>query len=150
MLRSILTAVLLAGLAMALSPTSAAHSLGAPQQSPLSVVDGQLGSCYAEFHVTDAAGKPQYNVPVHVLIRYGFMGKRKTDLQVGTNSDGKARVAGLPDKVRAPLHFEVGTGEAMQVVEHDPAANCHANFDVTAKPGPAGETPALQGATPPR
>jgi hypothetical protein len=108
----------------------------AAQQSadvPLSVVDGQLGPCFAEFHVTDAAGKPQYNMPIHVLIRYGFLGKRKMDLEVGTNSDGKARVAGLPEQVRSPLHFEVGRGDAKQVVEHDPATNCHAYFDETTK-----------------
>jgi hypothetical protein len=111
---------------------------------PLSVVDGQLGPCFAEFHVTDTAGKPQYNVPVRVLIRYGFLGKRKMDLEVGTNSNGKARVAGLPEQVRSPLHFEIGrpdavqgtssengTPAAVQVVEHDPATNCHAYFDVT-------------------
>jgi hypothetical protein len=100
---------------------------------PLSVVDGQLGPCFSEFHVQDAAGKPQYNMPIHVLIRYGFLGKRKMDLEVGTNSEGKARVAGLPEEVRSPLHFEVGQGNAVQIVDHDPATNCHAFFDVTMK-----------------
>ena len=59
-------------------------------------VDGGVGSCRADFTVKDGAAKPIYNAQIEVLLRYGFMNMRKTDLQVGTDSDGKARFTGLP------------------------------------------------------
>jgi hypothetical protein len=96
-------------------------------------VNAELGPCWADFHVTDAAGKPVYNAKVHVLVRYGFMSKRKTELEVGTNSDGNARIAGLPQQVKKPLTFDVRFGDKRQTRTGDPAANCHANFPVELK-----------------
>jgi hypothetical protein len=96
-------------------------------------VDGGLGSCRADFTVKDGAGKPLYNAKVHTLIKYGFWSKRKTDLEVGTNSDGKANVTGLPNMPRKPIEFTIKSGTVETTVTDDPSNNCNATFDVTLK-----------------
>ena len=94
------------------------------------VVDGGLGSCRADFTVKDGAGKPIYDAKVHVTIRYGFLSKRKTELEVGTNSDGKARVTGLPNYSKKPLEFSIKSGTVSTTVTDDPSDTCNATFDV--------------------
>src|SRR5215470_14904608 len=103
-------------------------SAQAPQ---IPVVDGALGSCRADFTVKDGSDKPVYNAKIHVLIRYGFFSKRKTDLEVGTNSDGKASVTGLPNMPKRPLEFSIKSGTVEKTVTDDPSDNCNAKFDVT-------------------
>src|SRR6266446_9436812 len=94
------------------------------------VVDGALGSCRADFTVKDEAGKPIYNAKIHITLKYGFLNKRKTELEVGTNSDGKARVTGLPNLPKRPLEFEIKSGDLSATVTDDPSANCNAVFNV--------------------
>jgi hypothetical protein len=105
----------------------------AAQAPQIPVVDGGLGSCRADFTVKDGSGKPIYNAKVHVLIKYGFWSKRKTELEVGTNSDGKASVTGLPNSPRNPLEFSIKSGTVESTVSDDPSNNCNATFDVTLK-----------------
>jgi hypothetical protein len=95
------------------------------------VVDGGLGSCRADFTVKDDSGKPIYNAKVSVTIKYGFLNKRKAELEVGTNSDGKASVTGLPNLPKRPLEFSIKSGTAEKTVTDDPSENCNAKFDVT-------------------
>ena len=95
------------------------------------VVDGGLGSCRADFTVKDGAGKPIYDAKIHVIIKYGFLSKRKTELEVGTNSDGKASVTGLPNLPKRPLEFTVKSGTVEKTITDDPSNNCNATFDVT-------------------
>jgi len=106
--------------------------LGLPtaKAAEVPVIKGELGPCTADFTVTDSANKPLYNAKIHVTVRYGFLSKRKTDLEVGTNNDGKARVEGLPDKVKKPLEFQVRHEQLLKSLLHDPATECHANFTV--------------------
>ena len=106
-------------------------SLLAAQSPQIPVVDGALGSCRADFTVKDGSDKPIYNAKIHVLIKYGFFSKRKTDLEVGTNSDGKASVTGLPNMPKKPLEFSVKSGTVEKTVTDDPSENCNAKFDVT-------------------
>ncbi len=80
--------------------------------------------------VTDSASKPLFDAKIHVTIVYGFMNKRKSDLEVGTDSDGKARIEGLPERVRKILEFKIRHGEKTKSVMHDPANECHATFTV--------------------
>ena len=94
------------------------------------VVKGDLGPCSADFTVTDGASKPLYDARIHVTIVYGFMNKRKSDLEIGTDSDGKARIEGLPGKVKKILEFKIRHGEKTKSVMHDPANECHATFAV--------------------
>lgn len=94
-------------------------------------VSADLGPCTADFKVTDGARKPLYNAKVSATVKYGFLGLRKISLEVGTNSDGKARVEGLPSKVRKePLGFVVSSGDQVKTVEHYPAVNCNARYEV--------------------
>jgi hypothetical protein len=111
---------------------SAAHGrLFAAGPVEVPVINGNLGPCTADFTVTDASNKPVYDAKIQVTILYGFMNKRRSDLEIGTNSDGKARFEGLPDKLKKPpLEFKVRSGEQSKSVTHDPAVECHANFTV--------------------
>jgi hypothetical protein len=94
-------------------------------------INGNLGPCTADFTVTDSSNKPIYNAKIHVTILYGFMNKRKSDLEIGTDSDGKARFEGLPDKLKKPpLEFTVRSGDLSKTVRHDPAVDCHPSFTV--------------------
>ena len=105
--------------------------LVAAQSPQIPVVDGGLGSCRADFTVKDGSDKPIYNAKIHVLIKYGFFSKRKTELEVGTNSDGKARVTGLPNMPKKPLEFTIKSGTVSKNISDDPSDNCNANFGVT-------------------
>jgi hypothetical protein len=91
-----------------------------------------MGPCTADFTVVDASNKPIYDAKIHVKVKYGFMSKHDTDLEVGTNSDGKARMEGLPDKLKKPpMEFTIQHGDATKSVTQNPAANCHPTFAVT-------------------
>lgn len=66
----------------------------------LAIISGRLGACSADFTVKDSDGKPVYAAIIHVRIRYSFLSLKRMDLEIGTNSDGKARVEGLPSRAR--------------------------------------------------
>ena len=102
-------------------------------QEPPSV-SADAGPCWADFKVTDTADKPVYNAKIKVLVRHGFGGMRKTQVEVGTDAEGRARVSGLPEKSKKALVFEVSYGELQAKLEHNPMANCHAVFPVQLKP----------------
>src|SRR5207244_10033637 len=90
------------------------------------------GSCSADFTVKDADGKPVYAAMVHVKVRYGFAGVKRADLEVGTSSEGKARIEGLPDKARL-MTYDIKKDDRKVEVTQDVADMCHATFDVTVK-----------------
>jgi hypothetical protein len=94
------------------------------------VVDAGLGSCRADFTVKDGSGKPIFNAKVSLTIKYGFWNKRNTQVEVGTNSEGKARVIGLPNLPKRPLEFSIKSGTESTTVTDDPSTNCNATFDV--------------------
>lgn len=99
-------------------------------QPEIPVVDGHLGSCSRDFTVRDQNHKPIYNARISVLIRYGALGVRKMSLEVGTNSDGKARVAGLPEKTKKPLEFKIGSGQLSKELTVDTTTACKESTDV--------------------
>ena len=95
-------------------------------------ISGGLGPCTADFTIVDASNKPVFDAKIHTVVKYGFMSKRDTDLEVGTNSDGKARIEGLPEKLKKPpMEFTIRSGGGTKSVTNDPAANCHPTFTVT-------------------
>ena len=102
-------------------------------QQEIPHIEADIGTCRALFTVRDGSQKPIYNAKVDVTIHYGFLNKRKLDLQVATNSDGKARVNGLPNFTKKPLDFVVHSGTVSTTVTDDPTATCDAKFDVTLK-----------------
>src|SRR5712692_4341630 len=95
------------------------------------VVDGKVGSCKADFTVKDEAGKPIYNATIKVTLRYGIFNKRKMDLEIGTNSDGKAGMIGLPDSPKKPLEFQITSGTLSKAVTDDTSTSCTAVYEVT-------------------
>ena len=99
--------------------------------SEIPVVDAGLGSCRADFLVKDGSDKPLFNAKITLMIKYGFLSKRKSQVEVGTNSDGKARVTGLPNLPKKPLDFSIKSGEVSTTVTDDPSTNCNATFNVT-------------------
>jgi hypothetical protein len=105
--------------------------LRAAQSPDIPSADGGLGSCRADFTVKDGSNKPIYDAKIHVTIKYGFLSKRKTELEVGTNSDGKASFTGLPDLPKKPLDFSIKSGTVSKTITDDPSENCHAKFEVT-------------------
>ena len=105
-----------------------ATCLSAQQKPEVPKVDAGAGACWVDFSVS-YDHKPVYNAKVHAQVRYGVF--HKTDVEVGTNYEGKARISGLPEKVRKPpLTFEVSRGNQFTAITHDPATNCHASYEV--------------------
>jgi hypothetical protein len=104
-----------------------------PAETPkpdLAVISARLGSCSADFTVKDADGKPVYAAIVHVRIRYGFMSVKRMDLEVGTNSDGQARLEGLPAKAK-PLIYDISKAEKKATAEQDLSTNCGGTYEVS-------------------
>lgn len=100
-------------------------------QSKVATVDAGLGSCKASFTVKDGTGKPIYNSKISVLIKYGFMNLRQTDLEAYTNEEGEARFTGLPNFPKKPLLFNISSGTVSKTITDDPNSVCNGVFDVT-------------------
>ena len=115
--------------APATAPAAAAPAQAAPE---LPVLDARLGGCTADFTVKNADGAPIYLALIHVRVRYGALGIKRMDLEVGTNSDGKARVKGLPDKARL-MTWDITKDDKKTVVDQDVEKTCQGKFDVTLK-----------------
>jgi len=131
----------LAGFLVVLFLFSARSAFPAPQtanSADIPVVKGGAGSCSADFVVSDASGKGIYNAKVSILIKYGFMGLHRLDLTVGTNFEGKARIEGLPERIKSPAEFKVSQGDQSKTLPYDPDANCHPKHEITlgGRPGP--------------
>jgi hypothetical protein len=98
----------------------------------LPILKAGLGPCAADFTVKDMDGKPLYLAMIHVRVRYGVMSVKRMDLEVGTNSEGQARIEGLPSKAK-PLLYEIRLDTKRSTAEQDVASRCQATFDVTLK-----------------
>lgn len=120
-----LITIALAALALAQQPSDA-------QKPEVAVLKAGLGPCAADFTVKDADGSSVYGAIIHVRVRYGFMSLKRADLEVGTNSEGRARIEGLPDKAK-PLAYEVAKDTRRITVEQNVASTCQGTFDVTLK-----------------
>jgi len=107
-----------------------ADSKAAAAAKTVPIIDGESGPCSADFTVTDAAGSPVYDAKIRVHVDYGFMGVRKLDLEVGTNTDGKARFVGLPERTKHGLFFRASQGDREGSAFDDPANTCKAQFTV--------------------
>ena len=120
-------------LALAISLPALSQSTD-PKSPP--VIDGGIGSCSADFAVTDADGAPVYAAKIKVHIAYGFMYARKLDLEIGTNSDGKARFTGLPARTKRGLFFEATEGDRSGNAFVDPAVTCQSQFTIALRKKP--------------
>jgi len=111
-------------------PMLAAQSSSKIDPHTIPVIDGSIGPCSADFTVTDAGGIPVYDTKIRVHIAYGFMNTHKLDLEVGTNIDGKASVAGLPDRIKHGFYFHASQGDRSGEAFDDPANTCKAKFSI--------------------
>jgi hypothetical protein len=117
---------LVAALAAVLTLAQAAP----PQDVP--VLKANLGDCSADFDVRGADGQPIYNATIHVRVRYGFMSLKRSDLEIGSNADGKARIEGLPSKAK-PLAYDIRKDGASAAATQNVEDMCHAAFQVSLK-----------------
>jgi len=117
--------------ALALSLFFAGWMLAASQSAPIPQVNADIGPCTADFTVRQGVNQPLYNAQISVKIAYGFMGMKKMDLKIGTDSEGKARFVGLPEKVHnPPLDFVVQAKGLTKTVHYWPSAKCRAQYAV--------------------
>ena len=100
-------------------------------------ISGNLGGCSVDVRVIDSSGKPVYSAQVSVHIRYGFGGFHRLDLQIGTNTDGRARFVGLSERARMPLSFYADYHGRETVVPVDLRQNCHQKQDAAIPDKPA-------------
>jgi|SRR5579862_1950320 len=107
-----------------------------PDPHAVPVIDGGIGPCTADFTITDSEAKPVYAAKIKVHIAYGFGSFHKLDLEVSTNSDGKARFTGLPDRVKRGLYFEASEGDRTGEAFDDPSQTCKAQFPITLRKKP--------------
>lgn len=73
----------------------------------------------------DGKGEPVYAATIRVHIAHGFLGVRKTDLEVGTNVDGKANFVGLPEDLDKALYFRASKDGSKGTAFANPKKNCH-------------------------
>jgi hypothetical protein len=114
-------------------------TIGAIAQSPEkpATVDGGLGRCSLEVTVVGPDSKPVYAASVKVHVAYGFGGFHKLDLEVGTNSEGKAKFTGLPSRVRRPpLEFDATKDDLSGTLNYDPATQCVTMQKITLQKAP--------------
>lgn len=116
--------------AVALVFALGAQQPAAPQEVP--VLKASLGDCSADFSVRSADAQPVYNATIHVRVRYGFMSLKRSDLEIGTNADGKARIEGLPSKAK-PLTYDIRKDAAASTALQDVEQMCRASFEVLLK-----------------
>ena len=107
------------------------QTTAAPDPKAVPVIDGGIGPCSADLTITDASGAPVYAAKVSVHIAYGFMNVRKLDLELGTNTDGKARFTGLPSRIKHGIYFRASEGDRAGEAFDDPANTCQAKFTIT-------------------
>ncbi|MBZ5567217.1 MAG: hypothetical protein LAN64_05115 [Acidobacteriia bacterium] len=115
---------ILSGALLLVMVSSVAAAADVPQLS------ADIGPCWVEFTVSDAAKKPVYLAKIRTIIRYGFLSKRKTELELSTDADGKGKFTGLPQEVKKPIQFTVSYKGQSKTVTHDPGTNCHAAVEV--------------------
>lgn len=108
--------------------TTAAHTVP--------VIDGAIGTCTAAFTVSDENAAPIYDAKIKVHIAYGFMYARKLDLEVGTNTDGKARFVGLPARTKSGLNFQASKNDLKGTAFVDPNTTCESNLTITLQKKP--------------
>ncbi|MCL5005321.1 MAG: hypothetical protein M1404_02205 [Acidobacteria bacterium] len=116
---------------LALAFCLAGWAFARPPETPVPVVNANLGPCTVDFTVSQSLNHPIFNAQISVRIAYGFLGMKKMNLQIGTNSEGKARFEGLPTNVHnPPLTFVVKYNGMTKSVHYWPAVRCHAQYAV--------------------
>jgi hypothetical protein len=100
-----------------------AQSPAIPAQ-PVPAVDGALGPCSVEFTTKDGNGNIIGGATLRLHLAYGFAGVRRLDLEVTTNTDGKAKFTGLPDNLKKGLFFRGFKDDREGTAFYEPKKNC--------------------------
>ena len=95
----------------------------------VATVSADLGECTAEIRVTDSHMKPVYKATLSTQVRFGFGGFHRTDLEVGTNVDGRAIISGLPARMKRPLDVTASFEGRNAIVLVDTGDNCHGTYN---------------------
>jgi len=93
-------------------------------------VDAGLGSCRADFLVKDGADKPIFNAKISLTIKYGFLSKRKSEVEIAPTAMARPASRDCPI-FQEPLDFFIKSGDVTTTVTDDPSTNCNAVFNVT-------------------
>jgi hypothetical protein len=105
-----------------LAGISAVAAIAVEEEIP--IVSAEIGKCSVQFTVRDSEKKPLYNAKIRAVIRYGLMNMRKVSIEVGTNSDGKAQVSGLPYSPKKEFAFEITSGNFLKIVTGTQSQKC--------------------------
>ncbi len=108
--------------------TPAAPPPASSDPNSITEIDAGLGPCTAGFTINDSSGLPIYNAKIRLHIAYGKLNLHKLDLEAGTNSAGKARFIGLPDKSKEGLFFRASAGAHESSVFYNPNQTCKKDF----------------------
>ena len=93
-------------------------------------ISADLGTCSASITVTGVDSKPIYAAKITTRIQYGLLGVKRLDLEAYTGSDGKVKIASLPEVLKKPMYIHITQGDKEQIVEFRPSVKCEAHFDV--------------------
>lgn len=122
--------LIVVSISMAAQSSSPAPQAPVPNSAQVAVVNAGAGPCTADFVVSDPSGKGIYAATIDIQIRYGFGGFHRVGATVKTNYQGKARVEGLPNKIKNTAEFKVSSGDQSKSLPFDPLADCHPHLDV--------------------
>jgi hypothetical protein len=127
-LRATLTCILMTAPILP-AQTTPPQNTASPDPNSVTEIDAGLGPCTADFTINDSSGSPIYNAKIRLHIAYGKFNFHKLDLEAGTNSAGKARFIGLPDKNnKEGLFFRASAGAHGTSVFDNPAQTCKKDF----------------------
>ncbi len=107
-----------------------ADSKATADSKAIPVIDGESGPCSADFTITDSAGASVYAAKIQVHVAYRFGGFHKLDLEVSTNTEGKASFKGLPERTKRGLFFRASEGDREGSAFDNPANTCKAQFTI--------------------
>jgi hypothetical protein len=119
------------GIALVAAVLAQQPPAGAPSVENPALQAG-LGACSADFVITDGEGHPVAAAIIRTRVRYGPMSVKRMDLEIGTDSDGKARIEGLPAKAR-PVVYDINKAGRVGSATQSLADQCHGHFDVAIK-----------------
>jgi hypothetical protein len=125
--------LLLAAAAWSLVGISAVTAIAADAEIP--VLNADLGKCSVDFTVRNPENNPLYNAKIRLELRHGFLSLRHVSLEVSTNSDGKARITGLPASPKNEFEFRIISGNFYKKINSFPSSKCEEDkIDITFGP----------------
>jgi hypothetical protein len=120
-------------IAWSLFGISAVVAMAAEVEIP--VLNAQLGKCSVNFTVRDPENNPLYNAKIRTDLSHGFLRLRHISLEVSTNSDGKAKIIGLPSSPKKAFEFRIISGKYYIKANSFPSSKCDEDkIDITFGP----------------